>query len=125
MAVTRGVGFGIVGIGVIAGCHAQAIRAMRGGRLVGAFSRHGGPQTAVFAERYNTSLYVQDYDAFLAHPQLDVVVILTPFRRPPGTGDCRRQSWQAHHVQNWQKCFQNGRHFGSDVKGAMRCLCCG
>lgn len=78
MAVTRGLGFGIVGIGVIADCHAQAMRAMRGGRLVCAFSRHGGTQATAFAERYNIPLYVQNYDAFLAHPQLDVVVILTP-----------------------------------------------
>ena len=42
MASSRGFGFGIVGLGVIAEFHAQAIQAMRGGRLVCLFSQSVG-----------------------------------------------------------------------------------
>jgi predicted dehydrogenase len=78
MARARGIGFGIVGPGVIAAFHAQAIRDMRGGRLLCLFSRQGGDQARALAQQYGVRLYVGDYAAFLAHPGLQVVTIATP-----------------------------------------------
>jgi predicted dehydrogenase len=78
MARFRGLGFGIVGTGVIAEFHAQAMRDMRGGRLVGLFSRQGGDKAQALAQQYDVPLYVGDYAAFLAHPGLAVVTIATP-----------------------------------------------
>jgi predicted dehydrogenase len=78
MARFRGVGFGIVGTGVIAEFHAQAMRDMRGGRLVGLFSRQGGDRAQTLAQQYDVPLYVGNYAAFLAHPGLAVVTIATP-----------------------------------------------
>jgi UDP-N-acetyl-2-amino-2-deoxyglucuronate dehydrogenase len=78
MARCRGVGFGIVGTGVIAAFHAQAMRDMRGGRLVGLFSRQGGDQAQALAQQYDVPLYVGNYAAFLAHRGLAVVTIATP-----------------------------------------------
>jgi predicted dehydrogenase len=63
---------------VIAEFHAQAMRDMRGGRLVGLFSRQGGDRAQSLAQQYNVPLYVGNYAAFLAHPGLAVVTIATP-----------------------------------------------
>jgi predicted dehydrogenase len=78
MASSRGFGFGLVGLGTVADFHAQAIRAMRGGHLVCAFSRSGGDKAQTLAQHYGITLYIGDYAAFLGHPGLDVVVIATP-----------------------------------------------
>jgi hypothetical protein len=78
MARLRGIGFGIVGTGVIARFHAQAICDMRGGRLVGLFSRQGGDKAQALAQQYNVPLYVGNYAAFLTQPGLAVVTIATP-----------------------------------------------
>ena len=78
MASSRGFGFGIVGLGVIAEFHAQAIQAMRGGRLVCMFSQSGGDKAQALAQQCDVPLYVGDYDAFLHHPGLDIVTIATP-----------------------------------------------
>jgi predicted dehydrogenase len=63
---------------MIAEFHAQAIRDMRGGRLVCLFSRRGGDKAQALAQQYDVPLYVEDYGAFLAHPGLQVVTIATP-----------------------------------------------
>ncbi|MBT8363402.1 MAG: Gfo/Idh/MocA family oxidoreductase [Deltaproteobacteria bacterium] len=76
MAPEGGYGFGIVGCGMIADFHAQAIKAMQGGHLACVFSRSKANADRV-AEAYNCASY-QDYKAFLAHAGLDIVTIATP-----------------------------------------------
>ena len=69
-------GFGIVGLGLIADFHAQAIRAMGEGRLVAGFSSF--PQEVqAFAGKYGCRGY-SDLDAFLADPEVQIVTICTP-----------------------------------------------
>jgi len=68
--------FGIVGIGMISEFHAKAIQAMEDAELVAAYSRSGG-KADCFADRYGCEIY-RDLEAFLAHPDLDIVTICTP-----------------------------------------------
>jgi len=68
--------FGIVGIGMIADFHARAIAAMSDAQLVAVCSR--SLETArEFAARHGCAAY-SDYDAFLAHDDLDIVTVCTP-----------------------------------------------
>jgi predicted dehydrogenase len=76
MSKKGGYGIGIVGCGMIADFHAQAIEAMKGGHLACVFSRSKANADRV-AGAYNCASY-QDYKAFLAHPGLDIVAIATP-----------------------------------------------
>ena len=76
MAKKSGFGIGIVGCGMVADFHAQAITAMRGGRLVSVFSRQPANARRL-ADRYGCAAY-SDYKAFLADPALDIVAIATP-----------------------------------------------
>ena len=76
MAKKGGYGIGIVGCGMIADFHAQAIEAMKGGHLACVFSRNKANAERV-SKSFNCAAY-QDYKAFLAHPGLDIVTIATP-----------------------------------------------
>ena len=76
MAKRGGLGFGIVGCGMIADFHATAIDAMKGGHLACAFSRNL-QNARRLAEKHACRAY-DDYEAFLAHPGLDIVTIATP-----------------------------------------------
>lgn len=76
MVSKSGFRFGIVGCGMVADFHAQAITAMRGGCLVSVFSRQAANARRL-ADRYGCAAYT-DYPAFLADPALDIVVIATP-----------------------------------------------
>jgi predicted dehydrogenase len=76
MAKKGGYGIGIVGCGMIADFHAQAIEAMKGGHLACVFSRSKANADRV-AKAYNCASY-QDYKAFLEHPGLDIVAIAAP-----------------------------------------------
>jgi predicted dehydrogenase len=76
MAKKAGFGFGIVGCGMIADFHARAIESMKGGHLACVYSRNKANAQRV-ARAYNCAAY-QDYEAFLAHPGLDIVTIATP-----------------------------------------------
>lgn len=78
MASPRSLGFGVVGLGVIADFHARAVQDMHGGHLACLFSNSGSSDAKKLARRCGVDLYVGDYDAFLKHPGLDVVVIATP-----------------------------------------------
>ena len=69
-------GIGIVGCGMVADFHAQAITAMRGGRLVSVFSRQPAKARRL-ADRYGCAAY-SDYQAFLSDPALEIVAIATP-----------------------------------------------
>jgi len=69
-------GFGIVGLGLIANFHAQAIQALKKGKLVACTSQF--PQeVASFSQKYQCRGY-EDIKEFLKHPGLDIVSICTP-----------------------------------------------
>ncbi len=72
----RPLGFGVVGLGMIAEFHARALQAMAGAELVACYSRDPD-KAAVFAARHGGTGH-NDYDAFLDNPGLDVVAICTP-----------------------------------------------
>ena len=70
-------GFGIVGVGMIADFHAQAIAHTMGGRLVGVASRN--PQNAeAFAHKHGVPFATTSVDELVARPDIDVVCITTP-----------------------------------------------
>jgi len=76
MAKRGGYGFGIVGCGMVADFHAQAIAAMRGGHLACVFSRNKANAERV-AKKHHCEAY-SNYKSFLSHPGLDIVTIATP-----------------------------------------------
>ena len=70
-------GFGIVGTGMIAGYHAQAIRETSGGRLIGVTSR--SPEKAQsFAEKHNIPFWTARIEELVTRSDIDVVCIATP-----------------------------------------------
>lgn len=71
------IGFGLVGVGMIAGFHAQAIAQTRGGRLVGVATRSAESGRA-FAEKYAAPFATTDVAALVARPDIHVVCITTP-----------------------------------------------
>lgn len=68
--------FGIIGGGMIANFHAQAIKAMKGGELHSFYARR---QESVdeLVDEYGGKGYT-DLDEFLADPELEIVTIATP-----------------------------------------------
>lgn len=73
-------GFALIGVGMIARYHAEAIRAARSTgniRLVGVAGLDAG-ETRAFAERHDVSFHTTDIDALLARPDVHVVCIVTP-----------------------------------------------
>ena len=70
-------GFGIVGVGMIADFHALAIADVPGARLVGVCGRSAAKAKA-FAEKHRADVSTTDLQALLAHPELDVLCIATP-----------------------------------------------
>lgn len=70
------IGFGILGCGVVANSHAEAIRRMDGAELVGGVSAHL-PKAEAFAERFGVSCY-PDFETMLADERIDAVCICTP-----------------------------------------------
>ena len=76
MATKGGYGFGIVGCGMVAGFHAKAIAAMKGGHLACVFSRNRKNADRI-ADAYGCTAYT-DYQKFLSHSGLDIVTIATP-----------------------------------------------
>ena len=70
------VGFGIVGVGMIAEFHAQAIHAIDGAHLVASYSR-SQPSVTEFAQRHGGGACT-DISEFLARRDLDIVAICTP-----------------------------------------------
>lgn len=69
-------GFGIVGSGMIANFHAEAIKQIDGAKLIGVF---GGaePQVKAFSEKHDCKPYYS-LDTFLADDAIDIVTIGTP-----------------------------------------------
>ena len=70
-------GFGIVGVGLIADFHALAIKDAPDCRLVGVCSR-SAEKTADFARKHGAAFATTDLAALLARPDIDVVCITTP-----------------------------------------------
>lgn len=73
----RPLGFGIVGLGMIADFHAQAIAHAQGARLVGVASRDAQKARA-FAEKHRLPFSTGNLDELLAHPEVDAICITTP-----------------------------------------------
>lgn len=72
----RVVGFGIVGCGMIAGHHARAIAASRGGKLLAVYSRDRARAEA-FAREHGAQA-AHSLEELLAHPGLEVLTVATP-----------------------------------------------
>ena len=68
--------FGIVGAGMIADFHAQAINAIPNAELTGIYSRSIDKANA-FAQKRNCTPF-DDYTAFINSPNIDIVTICTP-----------------------------------------------
>lgn len=74
--MTRQLGFGIVGGGLIGKVHAEAINAIPGATVAAVFGRNE-TRLAELADKYQAHAYT-DYAAFLAHPGLDIVNVCSP-----------------------------------------------
>ena len=70
-------GFGIIGVGMIADFHAQAIAHTQGGRLVGVATRNA-ENGRVFAQKHAASFATTSVEELVARPDIDVVCITTP-----------------------------------------------
>ena len=71
------IGFGIIGGGMIAGFHAQAIARTSGARLIGVADR--SPEAATrFAAQHGLPFATGDIDALMARPDIQVVCVTTP-----------------------------------------------
>jgi predicted dehydrogenase len=70
-------GFGIIGVGMIAHYHAQAIAATQGGRLVGVATRNSENARA-FAAKHAVPFVTTSVAELVARPDIDVVCITTP-----------------------------------------------
>jgi UDP-N-acetyl-2-amino-2-deoxyglucuronate dehydrogenase len=73
---SRPVGFGIVGLGMIADFHAQALAHVTGGRLVAVATRDAEKGRA-FAAKHGVPLAGPDAAALVARPDVDVVCVTT------------------------------------------------
>jgi len=74
MAASGGRGFGIIGMGMIAEFHANAIRAMEGGHLACAYEKSDRPVKGIGVKVYRGD----EFETFLNAPGLDIVTIATP-----------------------------------------------
>ncbi|MFN7927358.1 MAG: Gfo/Idh/MocA family oxidoreductase [Blastocatellia bacterium] len=74
--MTQPIGFGIVGGGMIGKVHAEAINAIPGTNVAAVYGRNA-VRVAELADKYQAQGYT-DYEAFLAHPGLDIVNICSP-----------------------------------------------
>ena len=71
------VGFGLVGLGMAGRTHAREIAHLEGGRVAAVYGRNREKAEA-FAERFQIPKAYDDYELFLADPDVDVVDVLTP-----------------------------------------------
>jgi UDP-N-acetyl-2-amino-2-deoxyglucuronate dehydrogenase len=70
-------GFGIIGVGMIADFHAQAIAHTQGGRLVGVATRNGDNARA-FAQKHHLAFATTKVDELVTRPDIDVICVTTP-----------------------------------------------
>ena len=69
--------FGIIGVGMIADFHAQALAHTQGGRLVGIASRNADNARA-FAAKHGVPFATTSVAELVARPDIDVICITTP-----------------------------------------------
>lgn len=74
--VRKMLNFGILGTGLAAGFHAEAIKKLDDARLVGVADADYG-RAVDFAEKYGAKSYV-DYDSMLKNDDIDIICICTP-----------------------------------------------
>ena len=75
--MSRRIGFGIIGLGVIAETHFTAIEKNENCRFIGAFDMVPGKAEA-FCEKHGKGKPYTDLEAFLSDPEIEVVTIATP-----------------------------------------------
>src|SRR2546423_6012268 len=71
------IGFGIVGLGMIADFHAQAIAHVSGAKLVGVASRNSENARA-FAQKHGVPFSTSSIDELISRADVNVVCITTP-----------------------------------------------
>ena len=74
---SRTFGFGIVGVGMIADFHAQAIAETNGGKLLGAATRNAENARA-YGQKHGVPFVTTSVEELVARPEIDVVCITTP-----------------------------------------------
>src|SRR5262249_6313998 len=74
--MTSEIGFGVVGCGMIGKVQAEAIKSIAGARLLAVCGRDE-KRTSEFAAKFGVAGYT-NYEAFLKHPDLQIVNICTP-----------------------------------------------
>jgi predicted dehydrogenase len=77
ISVPSTLGFGIVGVGMIADFHAQAIAAARGAKLVGIATR-SAENAQAFAAKHAVPFATTSVEELVARPDIHVVCITTP-----------------------------------------------
>jgi UDP-N-acetyl-2-amino-2-deoxyglucuronate dehydrogenase len=77
MNLSSPVGFGIVGLGMIAEYHARAIAETQGGRLVGVAGR-SADKAREFAAKHGVPFATNRIEELVARPDIDVICIATP-----------------------------------------------
>src|SRR6266851_1972905 len=77
MSVPPSIGFGLVGVGLIAGYHAQAIHEAHGARLVGVAGR-SEEKVRAFAEKHRVPFSTTRVEELVAPPEIDVICVTTP-----------------------------------------------
>ena len=70
-------GFGIIGVGMIADFHAQAIAATKGGKLMGIATRNAGNARA-FAQKHDVPFATTSVEELVARSDIQVVCVTTP-----------------------------------------------
>jgi len=70
-------GFGIVGLGMVAEFHAQALAGVRGAKLIGVATRDPA-RARDFAAKHSLAFAATDVSALVARPDIHVVCITTP-----------------------------------------------
>jgi UDP-N-acetyl-2-amino-2-deoxyglucuronate dehydrogenase len=70
-------GFGIIGVGMIADFHAQAIAHTNGGRLIGVATRKVDNARA-FAARHHAAVATSNLDELVSRPDIQVICVTTP-----------------------------------------------
>jgi UDP-N-acetyl-2-amino-2-deoxyglucuronate dehydrogenase len=76
-ATSSPLGFGIVGTGMIAGFHAEAIAHAHGAKLIAVAGREH-ERTRAFAERHNVPHFTTKIEELVARPDIHVVCVTTP-----------------------------------------------
>jgi predicted dehydrogenase len=71
------IGFGIIGLGMIADFHAQAIAQVTGAKLIGVASRDA-ERTRAFAQKHSVPFFTTSVDELVARPDISVICITTP-----------------------------------------------